>query len=45
MAKMIWLVTDDKGSLVHICESEQFAKNYITLYGNENYTIDSEEAC
>ena len=42
---MIYLVTDDKGYLVHICESEEFARNFITLYGNENFTIDCEEAC
>lgn len=45
MEKLIFLVTDDKGSLVHICESEQFARNFIALYGNANYTIDSEEVC
>lgn len=42
---MIYLVSDEAGRLVHICESEEYARNYITLYGNEGYTIDSEEAC
>lgn len=41
----IYLVSDELGRLVHICESEQFARNYISLFGNENFTIDSEEAC
>lgn len=42
---LIYLVNDAEGRLVHICESEQFARNFITLYGNESYTIDSEEMC
>lgn len=42
---MIYLVTDEQGMLVHICESEEYARNFITLYGNEGYSIDSEEAC
>jgi hypothetical protein len=41
----MYLVTDDKGFLVHICETEKFARNYISLYGNENYSIDFEEMC
>ena len=41
----IYLVTDEQGLLVHICESEEYARNFITLYGNEGYTIESEEAC
>lgn len=42
---MIYLVTDSEGRLVHICESEQFALNYIALYGDDTWTIDSEEMC
>jgi hypothetical protein len=42
---MIYLVTDGAGRLVHICESEQFALNYIALYGDESFTIDCEEMC
>ena len=39
------MVLDDNGHLVHLCEKEQYAKNFIELYGNENYTIQSEEMC
>lgn len=42
---LIYLVNDAEGRLVHICETEQFAQNYITLFGNEAFTISSEEAC
>ena len=42
---MIYLVTNGEGSLVHICESEQYALNYIALYGDESFSIDVEEMC
>ena len=45
MENLIYLVSDEMGFLKWICESEEFAQNYITLYGNENWTIESEEAC
>jgi len=45
MARMLFMVLDDNGHLVHLCEKEQYAKNFIELYGNENYTIQSEEMC
>ena len=43
--EMIYLVINDKGYLEMMYDNEQSAKDYITLNGNENYTIDSEEMC
>jgi hypothetical protein len=45
MEQLVYLVTDENGGLQWICESEQFAKNYITLHGNENWKIETEEMC
>lgn len=45
MEQLVYLVTDENNLLQWICESEDFAKNYITLHGNENWKIDSEEMC
>jgi len=45
MARMLFMVIDDNNNLVHFCETEQYAKNFIELYGNENYRIESEEMC
>lgn len=45
MENLIYTVQDENGYLQWICESEEFAKNYIAKYGNENWTIDSEEMC
>ena len=45
METLIYVVTDENGLMQWICESEQFAKNYISLYGNENWTIESEVMC
>lgn len=45
METLIYLVTDENDALQWICESEQFAKNYIQLHGNENWKIETEEMC
>lgn len=45
MEKLIYTVTDENGFLQWICESEEFANNFIKLYGNENWKIESEEMC
>lgn len=45
MAKMIFTVQDEQGVLQWICEKQEFAENFIKLYGNENWTISSEEMC
>lgn len=41
----IYLVTNDKGYLEMIFDNEASAIAYIEKYGNEKYTIESEEAC
>lgn len=43
--QLIYIVQDENGYLQWICESEQFAKNYIAQYGNENWKIESEVMC
>jgi hypothetical protein len=42
MARMLYLVIDDKGYNVSIFKTELHAKSFIALYGNENYKIESE---
>jgi hypothetical protein len=42
---MIYIVINDRGLLEMIFDNEDSAQAYIDKYGNENYSIESEEAC
>ena len=41
----IFIVTNDQGFLEMIFDNRSSAEAYIDKYGNENFTIDEEDAC
>ena len=41
----IFIVTNDRGLLEMIFDNRSSAEAYIDKYGNENFTIDEEDAC